>query len=146
MLVAKGSFPTPLAFYAGSFNPGTEDQFVSIVTNAALPSLSNIWYAAVPNISTNGAAVKYSITANIVTNGPVIGTPLILGAYFSAPAGGFTIYWTAVPGARYKIQVSTNLLKWSTVTNITAQSSTASYTDSAPVLSQPLRFFRIVAP
>jgi hypothetical protein len=51
-----------------------------------------------------------------------------------------------VPGETYQIQVSTNLTQWSVVTNITVLSSTGAYTDSVPVISQKLRFFRILAP
>jgi subtilisin-like proprotein convertase family protein len=146
LLVQDGAFPTPDDFYIGSFNPGTNDQFVSIVTNASLISLSNVWYAAVPNVSTNNAAVRYSITAAILTNGPVRPVPLFIGASISSPSSGFTMYWSAAAGATYQIQVSTNLTSWSVATNITAQSNTAAYTDAVPVSSQKSRFFRIVAP
>ena len=144
LLVRPGVFPTPQDFYIGSFNPGNSTQFVSIVTNSALTSLSNIWYAAVPNVSTNNADIRYSITATVVTNGVVTATPLFLGASIISPASGVTMYWTATQGASYQIQVSTNLTTWSVAANITATSNTASYTDSTPVLTQPLRFFRIV--
>jgi hypothetical protein len=146
LLVGDGSFPTPENFYIGSFNPGPENQSVTIVTNSALASLSNIWYLAVPNVSTNNAAVRYSVTATVITNGPVQGTPLFLGANISSPASGFTMYWSAAAGMTYQIQVSTNLSNWSVVTNITAQSTTAAYTDAVPVISQTSRFFRIVVP
>jgi subtilisin-like proprotein convertase family protein len=144
LLVRDGVFPTPEDFYIGSFNPGTSTQFVSIVTNSSLISLSNIWYAAVPNVSTNTAAVRYSITAAILTNGPVTATPLFIGASISSPTSGFSMYWSAVAGTTYQIQVSTNLTSWSVATNITAQSTTAAYTDAVPVISQKSRYFRIV--
>jgi hypothetical protein len=146
LMVGEGSFPTPENFYIGSFNPGVSDQFVSIVTNTALTSLSNIWYAAVPNVSTNTAAVRYSITALVLTNGSPTATPLFLGANITSPTNGFGMYWSAVAGTTYQIQVSTNLSTWTVATNITAQSATGAYTDTVPVLSQTLRFFRIVSP
>ncbi len=146
LLVGKGAFPTPQDSYAGSFNPGLANQFVSIVTNAALTNLSGIWYAAVPNVSVNNTDVKYSITASIVTNGPVTATPLIVTASMASPTNGFTMFWSAVPGQTYQVQVSTNLSQWTAVTNITAISTTASYTDPTPVLSQTSRFFRLQAP
>jgi hypothetical protein len=144
MVGDEGSFPTPENFFIGSFNAGTSDQLVRIVTNAALTSLSNIWYAAVPNVSTNNADVRYSITAAILTNGVVNPTPLFLGASIASPAGGFTMYWSAVAGESYQIQVSSNLTSWAVATNITAQSNTAAYTDAVPVLTQPSRYYRIV--
>jgi hypothetical protein len=54
------------------------------------------------------------------------------------------MYWSAVAGTTYQIQVSTNLTSWSVATNITAQSTTAAYTDAVPVISQKSRYFRIV--
>jgi hypothetical protein len=144
LLVNQDTFPTPDNFYIGSFNAGPATQFVSIVPTTALTSLSNIWYAAVPNVSTNNLDLRYSITASVLTNGPVSGSPLFIGASIASPDTGFTMYWTAAPGTSYQIEVSTNLTTWSTVTNIISPSNTAAYTDSTPVLTQPLRFFRIV--
>jgi hypothetical protein len=147
LLVEEAALPTPNHFYVGSFNGGKSNQLVVIVTNSALTSLSNIWYAAVPNIATNNADVKYSITAEVFTNNPAPGpTPLFLGANIVSPNSGFSMYWSAIPGTSYQVQVSTNLIDWSVSTNIIAQSSVASYTDSVPVISQSSRYFRIVVP
>ena len=144
LLAGDGAFPTPNDFYAGSFNLGPANQFVSIVTNSALTSLSNIWYLAVPNTSTN--TVAYSVSAAVVTSGVVTGTPLFIGASIASPANGFTMYWNAVPGQSYQIQVSTDLATWVLATNVTAQSTVGAYTDAVPVISQQSRFFRIVTP
>jgi len=147
LLVSPGEFPTPNHFYIGSFNPGTNNQFVSIGTNSALPSLTNnIWYAAVPNVSTNGLPVLYSITAAVYTNAPPVPTPLFLGASIASAGGGFSMSWSAVTGTAYDVEVSTNLVIWSVVTNITAMSNTASFTDPVPVPSQTSRFYRILTP
>jgi subtilisin-like proprotein convertase family protein len=146
LLVSPGEFPTPNHFYIGSFNPGTTTNFVSIGTNSALPSLSNIWYAAVPNVSTNGVSVLYSITAAVYTNAPPPPTPDFVSASVSSPGGAFSMSWKAVAGTLYDVEVSTNLVTWSIITNITAQSSTASFTDPVPVPSQTSRFYRIQEP
>ena len=145
LLVGKGVFPTPDDFYVGSFNTGTTKQYVSIVTNAALTNLSQTWYLAVPNTSAINP-VNYSITATVVTNGTATAAPLVLSASLASPASGFTMSWSAVVGTTYQIQVSTNLTAWTAVTNIIAQSTTASYTDPVPVRSQTARFFRIALP
>jgi subtilisin-like proprotein convertase family protein len=144
LLVGDGSFPTPQDFFSGSFNPGTNNQSVTIGTNVSLTNLSGTWYLAVPNASTINP-VLYSITAAVLTSGPVTNTPLILRASISL-ASGFSMSWNAVAGKSYQIQVSTDLTQWSVATNITAQSTTAAYTDSLPVNSQKTRFFRILAP
>jgi subtilisin-like proprotein convertase family protein len=146
LLVDNGTFPTPEQSYSASFNPGTASQLVVIGTNAALPSLNGTWYLAVPNTSSNNP-VAYSITAStILTNKPVLSQPFILGASISSPNSGFSLYWSAVAGQSYTIEVSTNLISWELVTNIVAQSNTAAYTDSVPANIQTSRFFRLTAP
>ena len=145
LLVEEDALPTPNHFYVGSFNGGKSNQLVVIVTNSALTSLSNIWYAAVPNIATNNADVKYSITAEVFTNAPAPGpTPLFLGANIVSPNTGFSMYFSGIAGTTYQVQVSTDLIHWSVATNIVAQSTIISYTDSVPVISQSSRYFRIV--
>jgi len=134
-------FPTPEEFYSGSFNAGTNAQLVQIATNAALSSLNGVWYLAVPN--TSGANVSYSIEATTNISGPVTNAPLFIGASVSS-SGGFTITWQATKGQIYEIEVSTNLITWTFVTNITAQSATGSYTDPTPVASQAARFYRLL--
>jgi hypothetical protein len=109
-----------------------------------LTNLTGLWFAVVPNLS--GFVSDYSVTASVLTNGPVTATPLIVGASTSSPTNGFTMFWSAVPGQTYQVQVSTNLTQWSAVTNVTAISTTASYTDPAPMSSQTSRFFRLQAP
>jgi subtilisin-like proprotein convertase family protein len=144
LLVGEGVYPTPEDFYIGSFNAGTIEQYVSIATNKDLPSVTNVtWYAAVPNTSSSN--VTYSITATESTNA-LASTPLFLGASIASPTNGFTMYWQAVPGTIYQIEVSTDLSSWAVVTNVTAQTSTGSYTDSVPVMTQKARFFRLTVP
>jgi hypothetical protein len=146
LLVSPGEFPTPEHFYIGSFNQGISTNFVAIDTNSDLTSLNDTWYAAVPNVSANQAAVRYSITATVYTNavGAPSPTPLIANAYISPETGQFSMSWNAAVGSAYAVEVSTNLTSWSVVTNITAESGTAVYTDPVPIPSQSLRFYRIM--
>jgi subtilisin-like proprotein convertase family protein len=145
LLAEDGTFPTPQTFYSGSFNPGQETQVISIGTNAAAPSLNGIWYLAVPNTFSN--VVKYTITAATIAGSTNVPTsPFIMAAQITSPTNGFTMYWGAQPGQTYSIDVSTDLLQWKFVTNITATSTTASYTDAVPVESQKARFFRLSTP
>jgi hypothetical protein len=143
LLSAEGVYPTPQQFYSGSFNPGTTVQFISIGTNAAMPSLNGVWFLAVPNPS--NTVVKYSITAETATNG-VVTTPFLYATQITSPANGFTLYWSSQAGQTYTIDVSTDLQEWRAVTNITATSTTTSYTDSVPVESAGARFFRLSMP
>jgi hypothetical protein len=145
LLVGDGAFPTPANFFSGSFNPGLgANQSVVIATNASLTNLSGTWYAAVPNVA--GPVGSYSITAAILTNAPVTSTPLLVTANISTSTGGFSMSWNAVPGQTYQVQVSTDLVNWSVAGNVTAQSSTATYNDTVPVMSQTTRFFRLMSP
>jgi subtilisin-like proprotein convertase family protein len=140
LLVGDGTLPTPEASFSESFAPGAASQFVSIGTNAALPTVEGTWYLAVPNNS--GATLGYSIIAtNVATVVP--NAPAFLGASIASPTNGFTMYWSAVPGQVYEIDVSTNLTAWTEVTNITAQSAVGAYTDAVPVSTQKSRFFRL---
>jgi len=62
LLADTNVFPTPEDFYVGSFDPGTNNQYISLGTNSGLSFETNItWYLTVPNTSANN--VKYSITA-----------------------------------------------------------------------------------
>jgi len=142
LLVGQGIFPTPQESYSGSFNSGLAPQLVQIGTNAALPSLNGTWYLAVPN--TSDLTVQYSIEAiNLLSPLTVTNAPEFLGARIASPASGFTMYWSAVPGQSYEIDVSTNLTSWSFVTNVIPNSSVGSYTDPVAVQSQTSRFFRL---
>jgi hypothetical protein len=55
LLIGDGVFPTPETSISAVSIPARDNQFVSIVTNASLTNLSNIWYAAVPNFPPNNA-------------------------------------------------------------------------------------------
>jgi subtilisin-like proprotein convertase family protein len=142
LLADIGAFPTPEQSYSASFNPGTAQQLIIIGTNDALPSLNGIWYLAVPNTSSIDP-VAYSIIASTTNNPPAQNQPFSIGARISSPNSGFSLYWSAVPGQNYTVEVSTNLTSWTVVTNIIAQSNTATYTESVPADTQPARFFRL---
>jgi subtilisin-like proprotein convertase family protein len=143
LLAGLGVFPTPEEFYSGSFNAGTLPQLVQIGTNSKMTSLQGtVWYLAVPN--TSAANVSYSIEATNIISGPVTNAPLLFDASVSSVSGGFTMYWAATAGKTYEIEVSTNLITWTFVTNITTQSTNGSYTDPTPVTNQPACFYRLL--
>ncbi len=147
LLVDDGVFPTPEQSYSVSYISNTNVQTVEFGTNSALPSLAGTtWYLAVPNTSTSANPVSYTVTATTITNGVVIAIPLLGVATISSPSTPFSMYWNAVPGQNYTIEVSTNLTSWVVVTNIVAQSNTAAYTDPVPASAQTSRFFRLTTP
>jgi hypothetical protein len=69
--------------------------------------------------------------------------PAFVGASVPTPASGLSLVWSAVGGQSYTVEASTDLINWSVVTNIVAQSSTVTYTDTVPVNTQAERFFRL---
>jgi hypothetical protein len=100
---------------------------------------------AVPNTALNN--VNYSITAQTVTNSTSVPTePFVVAAQITSPTKGFSMYWSAQPGQSYSIAVSTDLTQWTLVTNTTASSRVADYTDAVPIQSQPSRYFRLSTP
>jgi hypothetical protein len=144
LLVQHGTLPTPEQSYSASLNSGTGNQLITFGTSTTLPSLNGTWYLAVPNNSSNNP-VSYTITAATLNSVPVT-QPFFVGASISSAANQFSLSWSAEPGQNYTIQASSNLMTWSTVTNIVAQSNSVNYTDTVPVNSQQFRFFRIESP
>jgi hypothetical protein len=147
LLVSDGMFPTPEQAYSGSFNAGTIPQIVEFGTNSLLPTLANTtWYLAVPNISIPNAPVNYTITATVIASGAILNPPAITSANISSPTGGVSFSWIATPGESYTVEISTDLINWTVASNIVAQSSTGSYTDSVPANTQTARFYRLTTP
>ncbi|HVU26628.1 MAG TPA: LamG domain-containing protein [Verrucomicrobiae bacterium] len=66
--------------------------------------------------------------------GTVINTPVIINPFnYNAASGDMTIVFNSASNQNYAVQVSTDLLNWSTVTNLTADSSS-----TTNVISQDL--------
>ena len=143
LLAGLNVFPTPQDFYIGSFNPGTNAQFVQIAgTNATVTNFSGTWYLTVPN--TTDTNVSYSIEALDLGTGVYTNAPAIVGATVSLATGKFTMSWSANPGQTYGVEISTNLTTWTLVTNVMAESTVGTYTDPTPVQTQKTRFYRLL--
>jgi hypothetical protein len=145
LIAREWALPTPQQMTDGSFNPGTNAQQITIVTNAILPSLlGTTWYLGVPNNETN--PVTFQITATTLTSSaPGYTTPAIVFSGMRVTANGlFTLNWTAVPGTQYQVDTTSNLTNWTRATNITTASTIGTYTDPAPVASQAARFYRVL--
>jgi hypothetical protein len=52
--------------------------------------------------------------------------------------------WTATAGRTYEVETSTNLTTWTFLTNVTALSNSASFTDPTPITNQPARYYRLL--
>ena len=143
LIARNGYLPTPQQMTDGSFNPGTTPEQITIVTNALLPSLAGTtWYLGVPNNTVQ--PVNFLITASTLTNAQLVTTPAIVLVGISAGSGGFTLNWTAVPNGQYQVEVSSDLIHWTTAVTLTTSGYSGAYTDPAPVQQQSARFYQVV--
>jgi subtilisin-like proprotein convertase family protein len=141
LLADLDNFPTPEEFYSGSFNPGTNNQLVQIGTNSTTTNLNGTWYLSVPN--TSDTNVSYSIEATNFLSGPVTNAPLVVSGSVTSHPGSFALSVSSVtPGKTYEVEMSTNLITWTFVTNITATSNSITYI--APMTGQSAVFYRVL--
>jgi hypothetical protein len=77
------------------------------------------------------------------TNQISLHTPLVL------LNGRLQLTFDSAPGAKYELDVTTNLvpvIHWNTVTNVTATGPTVTLVDPSSITNGPLRFYRVVRP
>ena len=143
LLARNGFLPTPQQMTDGSFNAGTTPELITIVTNALLPSLAGTtWYLGVPN--NTGQTVSFFISATTLTNAQPYTYPAIVLGGMSAGAGGFTFTWTALPGAQYEVEVSSDLIHWTQAVTKTIGGYVGAYADPAPITQQSARFYQVI--
>jgi subtilisin-like proprotein convertase family protein len=143
LIVRNGYLPTPQQMTDGSFNAGTTPQLITIVTNALLPSLvGTTWYLGVPN--NTAQTVSFFISATTLTNMQPYTIPAIELWGLSAGAGGFAFTWTALPGAQYEVEVSSDLIHWTQAVTVTTSGYAGAYTDPTPITRQSARFYRVI--
>jgi subtilisin-like proprotein convertase family protein len=134
LIAGNGYFPTPQQMTDGSFNPVTNMQLITIVTNAVLPSLvGTTWYLGVPN--NTAGSVYFTIAATTLITSSGYNFPAVALTGMSVGAGGFNLRWTTVPGAQYEVDTSSDLTHWTKA----AALSTGAFTD--PDLQQRARFY-----
>ena len=63
----------------------------------------------------------------------------------SLPNGGFSFSFATLAGQSYRVQVSTNLMDWSSLVSVRATSNTFQYVDTGGT-NRPQRFYRVAAP
>jgi hypothetical protein len=141
-LVARKGLPQPglgLFDYL-SANPGTNDEFILVLTNSfPVPAAAGDWYLTVVNQS--GVAASYAIQANQWAGS---GQPIILIS-LSVQADSFCFSWNSLPGARYVVQGKASLADagWVDVSDtINATDTVTSYCQPLP---SPYGFFRVAA-
>lgn len=141
LLARLGSFPTSSQFDYASFNPGTTTERLVISTNSSLPSLNGSWYLAIPN--NDPGIVNFDIAGTTLAN-PTLPFPSIVAASASftpGPYGAFSFTWDSVAGQNYYIDSTTNLVDWTNVGAIRAQSSTTTFNQASP--TGAARYYRV---
>ena len=138
-LVLRKGLPLPdLSSYDySSFNPGTNDQLVTVFDYSSPVALSpGEWFAAVVNLS--GGAVSYTVKA---TTWGSYGTNLLAQSP-SAAGNEFCFSWDTLSGVHYFIQGKTNVTdaQWTMLESLTATDYTTSYCLALP---SGWHFFRI---
>ena len=141
-LVVRKGLPQPglgLFDYI-SANPGTNDEYILVLTNSApVPASAGDWYLTVVNRS--GAAANYAIQANQWNSS---GQPINLTS-LSVQGDSFCFSWNSLPGARYVVQGKASLTDadWTDLSDtITATNVVTSYCEPLP---SPYQFFRVAA-
>jgi hypothetical protein len=146
-----GNYPIQPPYFAGSFNPGTNDEQIVVRTNAALngvitSNLNDIWYLGVPNETTSN--VTFTIYAVVSTNGLLTnGFPTTIG--IQNGTNGLTFTWPAVPGQTYEIESTTNLIPppavWLPVAIISnAPPNLDTFLDTNSIKGIPFMFYRVL--
>jgi hypothetical protein len=141
-LVVRKGLPQPgLGLYDYiSANPGTNDEFILVLTNSSpVAASAGDWYLTAINRS--GAAANYAIQA---TQWSTSGQPIILTSV-SVQGDSLCFSWNSQSGASYVVQGKASLANadWTDVSDtITATGATTSYCEPLP---SPYQFFRVAA-
>jgi subtilisin-like proprotein convertase family protein len=137
VLLRRGSLPTQDAHDLRATFTATSSGQILIEPTAAMPNIGGTWFATVRNLTSTPATYTVQIV-NLDDGGR------ILRAFPFIQAGsGFSLLWESVPGETYEIEASFDLIEWETISSITAEGATTTFTDPTPNESLPLRFYRI---
>jgi hypothetical protein len=133
VLVDLNQTPTPLDFFADATGgPFQAAQIVLRTNTGAPPLLTGDWFLrVVPDLDVD---LSFTIRAVLSTGGLLISeAPFQFRLVpIPFPGSGFELTWSTVPGERYRILRSTDLLTWVQLDIITAASSSTTFQDLAP--------------
>jgi sugar lactone lactonase YvrE len=150
LVVRRNAFPLATAFDFGNPRPGGAPEWVSLRTNASLPSLAGDWYFGVLN--PGATHVTYNVMARQSVNGVLLGSaPLQLGrppgSSMLTGGTGFGFGLGGVPGEKYQVQYRTNIAatNWLVLTNLTAPADGVVSFIHAGALTNKNLYYRILA-
>jgi hypothetical protein len=141
LVARKGALPQfgSNVFDYLSDNPGTNDEFILVLTNSSpVPVSAGDWFLAVVNNS--GAAASFAIEA---TQWPESGQPISLLAP-DLQDNTLCLTWNSLTGARYVVQgkASLNDPGWTDASpTISGADTTTGYCEQLP---SPFSFFRVI--
>lgn len=148
LLIRRGAHPTAAVFDYSSSLAGTNSEQVVVSTNSTLTDLSGDWFATVVNReSTN---IVYSISGTVpvqVSGGAILVSAegiTVAPPAINSGSGTPEFSWTAVQGEKYQVEVTTDLINWTPLTNIVVDGTTATFTDPTPYGDSLQRFYRIL--
>jgi subtilisin-like proprotein convertase family protein len=106
-------------------------------TTQCLPANTPYHFFQIVTRTTGGTGTG----GGVVTNGPALRTPSVLSD------GRLQLVLDGEIGASYEVQFATNLqpvVRWTTLTNITAAGASTTITDASRVTGSGMRFYRIL--
>jgi subtilisin-like proprotein convertase family protein len=132
LLTDLNQVPTPLDFFADATGAPAQAAQIVLRTNIGPPELTGDWFLRV--VPENDIDLSFTIRAVLSADGMLISdAPFQFSLVpIQPPGSGFELTWNTVPGERYRVLRSTDLITWIELTVITATTSTASFQDLAP--------------
>ena len=143
LLAEIGAFPDPIGFFGMAMGSPAEAAQIIFRTNTGAPAnLEGDWFLRV--IPEMDADLDFTIRAVVATNGVLLsGAPFRLTVGPSpSPATGFELNWNSVPGERYQISRSLDLVTWVPLGTVVAVGNSLSFQDPAPPAAEML-FYRV---
>ncbi len=145
LLVRRSDLPSHTLFDFSDIKPGTNDETIVLRTNLFIPNLNATnWYLTIVNHETNPVTgmIRYMVATNgMLTNCSGI---TILAPKFVKSLNGVALSWNTLPGQKYQVQGSLDLMTWTTLTNVTAAGDKTSFLDPDPGNTRPRRFYRVL--
>lgn len=147
LLLRRGAHPTASAFDFRSASGGATNEQVVVVTNATFADLGGEWFLIVKNNEPGEVSFKVNASLPQVVEGGTIlvsADPITINA---APviteSNTPQIQWSTVAGEKYQVEVSSDLVNWTVLTNIVVTGPNSTFTDPTPYTDNQQRFYRI---
>jgi subtilisin-like proprotein convertase family protein len=125
--------PTPLEFFdRASGGPSQPASIVLRTNTGAPPELAGDWFLrVVPEFDVD---LSFTVRAVLSVNGMLISdAPFQFRLVpIQPPGSGFELTWNTIPGERYRVLRSTDLITWTELSILTATSTSTSYEDLTP--------------